>query len=311
MLESLALDAQWIVDDVFGDRSPLGAMLRYIASRQLLPLRMEGSTNRITLRRFLLISAALAALFFGLQTMAHEPQAAQGADGAVSVAAPSWQKGAYWATVDHQLLIDFADLARFHDANLQTGPPTGGRERVIFMGDSITEGWHLDKSFRGKPYINRGISGQTSSQMLLRFRQDVIDLKPKVVLILAGTNDFAENTGPLTLDQVEGNIISMAQLSTANGIRAVLCSVLPSVRFPWHPEVQGPATRIATLNRWMKGYAAENKYVYVDYYSAMKDPAGGLPSGLSPDGVHPSVAGYAIMAPLAESGIKRALDGKG
>lgn len=243
--------------------------------------------------------------------MAHQPQASQGSTGPVTVAAPSWQKGAYWATVDHQLLIDFANLVRFHGANLTLGPPTDGQDRVVFMGDSITEGWHLDTSFPGKPYVNRGISGQTSSQMLLRFRQDVVDLKPKVVLILAGTNDFAENTGPVTIEQVEGNIMSMAQLGTANGIRVVLCSVLPSVRFPWHPELADPATEIAALNQWMKAYAAEEKYVYVDYYSAMKNPAGGLPSGLSADGVHPLPTGYAIMAPLAETGIERALKGKG
>lgn len=240
--------------------------------------------------------------------MAHQPQNARRLGGRVSVAAPSWQKGTYWATVDHQLLFDFANLARFHDANLNLGPPTDGQARVVFMGDSITEGWHLDTSFPGKPYVNRGISGQTSSQMLLRFQQDVVDLKPKVVLILAGTNDFAENTGPVTLEQVEGNIISTAQLGTANGIRVVLCSVLPSVRFPWHPELADPATKIAALNRWMKAYAAQEKYVYVDYYSAMKDSAGGLPSGLSTDGVHPLPAGYAIMAPLAETGIERALN---
>lgn len=284
---------------------------RYIPSRQLLTLRMEGSTNRITPRSFLFACGALAALFFSVRTTAHKQRAAQAPDGVVSVAAPSWQRGAYWATVDHQLLIDFGNLARFHGADLNVGPPAAGENRVVFMGDSITEGWHLDKSFPGKPYINRGISGQTSSQMLLRFRQDVVDLKPKVVLVLAGTNDFAENTGPVTLEQVEGNIMSMAQLGTANGIRVVLCSVLPSVHFPWHPELPDPAARIAALNKWMKAYVVEKDYIYVDYYSAMKNPAGGLSRGLSPDGVHPSAAGYAIMAPLAQSAIERALKGKG
>ena len=283
-----------------------GAVVGYIAAR----LRMEALTNRMTLRSVLLISAAVATLSLSLPTTAQEPQAAQAPASPVSVAAPAWQKGAYWATVDHQLLIDFANLARFHDANLNLAPPPNGQDRVVFMGDSITEGWRLDKSFPGEPYLNRGISGQTSSQMLLRFRQDVVDLKPGVVLILAGTNDLAENTGPVTLEQVEGNIMSMAQLGTANGIRVVLCSVLPSVRFPWHPELPDPATRIAALNQWMKAYASEEKYVYVDYYSAMKDPAGGLPSGLSADGVHPLPAGYAIMAPLAETGIEKALRGK-
>jgi lysophospholipase L1-like esterase len=230
---------------------------------------------------------------------------------AVTITAPSWQKGAYWAAVDHQMLLDFGNLARFHDADRKLGSPAAGENRVVFMGDSITEGWNLEESFPGKPYVNRGVSGQTSSQMLLRFHQDVIDLKPKIVVILAGTNDFAENTGPVTLEQVEGNLISMAQLARANDIRVVLCSVLPSIHFSWHPELPNPAPRIAALNKWLEAYAAENSYVYVDYYSAMKDPAGGLPQKLSKDGVHPLPEGYAIMAPLAESGIEEALKGKG
>jgi lysophospholipase L1-like esterase len=259
-------------------------------------------------RSFLFVAAA-ASMLAPMALMAQQQPNAQPKEG-VTVTAPSWQTTPYWATVDHNLLLHFANLERFHDANLALGPPAAGEDRVVFMGDSITEGWHLDDSFPGKPYINRGISGQTSSQMLLRFRQDVIDLKPKVVLILAGTNDFAENTGPVTMDQVEGNLMSMAQLAAANGIRVVLCSVLPSVGFPWHPELGNPALKIAALNKWMDGYATEKAYVYVDYYSAMKDAAGGLPPNLSKDGVHPLPAGYAIMGPLAESGIERALKQK-
>jgi acyl-CoA thioesterase I len=244
--------------------------------------------------------------------MAQQEQAApESKETSAMVAAPSWQKGAHWATVDQQLLLDFGNLARFHDADLNLGPPPAGQDRVIFMGDSITEGWNLEQSFPGKPYINRGIGGQTSSQMLLRFRQDVLDLKPKVVVILAGTNDFAENTGPVTLDQVEGNLMSMAQLAEANGIAVVLCSVLPTVHFSWHPDLENPALRIAALNKWMGTYAAQKDYTFVDYYSAMKDASGGLPPNLSRDGVHPLPAGYAIMAPLAESGIENALKGKG
>jgi lysophospholipase L1-like esterase len=251
----------------------------------------------------------LAALFGPLALMAQQSQTTPQSS-PVTITAPSWQKGAYWATVDHQLLLDFGNLARFHDADMKLGPPAAGEDRVVFMGDSITEGWNLEESFPGKPYVNRGISGQTSSQMVLRFRQDVIDLKPKVVVILAGTNDFAENTGPVTLEQIEGNLMSMAELARANDISVVLCSVLPSVHFSWHPELPDPAPRIAALNKWAEAYAAE-KNVYVDYYSAMKDPAGGLPPNLSKDGVHPLPAGYAIMAPLAESGIEQALKGKG
>lgn len=243
------------------------------------------------------------------QTPQQTQTAQQPAEQPVTITAPSWQKGAYWATVDRMLLLDFANLARFRDADAKLPSPAAGEDRVVFLGDSITEGWHIEQSFPGKPYINRGIGGQTTSQMLLRFRQDVIELKPKVVVILAGTNDFAENTGPVTLEQVEGNLMSMAQLAAANGIRVVFCSVLPADHYSWHPELGSPVSRIAALNEWMKSYAAENRDVYVDYYSAMKDAAGGLPPNLSHDGVHPLPAGYAIMAPLAESGIEKALKG--
>ena len=207
---------------------------------------------------------------------------------------------------DQQLLLDFADLERFHDEDAALPPPADSENRVVFMGDSITQGWHLDESFPGKPYINRGISGQTSPQMLVRFRQDVIDLNPKVVIILAGTNDVAGNTGPMTPEQTENNLASMADLATANGIRVVLCSILPAFDFPWHPG-QEPAPKIVKLNEWIKAYAAQKGYPYVDYYSPMKDSRGGLPATLSRDGVHPLPAGYAVMAPLAEAGIEKAL----
>jgi lysophospholipase L1-like esterase len=210
---------------------------------------------------------------------------------------------------DQRLLVDFADLERFKDADAALGAPAAGENRVVFMGDSITQGWHLDESFPGKPYVNRGISGQTSPQMLVRFRQDVIDLKPKVVIILAGTNDVAGNTGPMTPEQTENNLVSMADLAAANGIKVVLCSILPAYDFPWRPG-QEPAQKIVKLNEWIKAYAAEKGYPYVDYYAAMKDDRGGLPATLSKDGVHPLPAGYAIMAPLAEAGIEMALGGK-
>ena len=175
------------------------------------------------------------------------------------------------------------------------------------MGDSITEGWHFtgpEGSFPGKPYINRGISGQTSPQMVLRFRQDVIALKPKVVVILAGTNDIAGNTGPMTLEQTEDNLASMADLATANHIRVVLCSVLPAFDFPWKPGLNARA-QDSGAEAWMKAYAAEKGYVYVDYHTAMKDERDGLPATLSKDGVHPLPAGYAVMAPLVEAGIQK------
>ncbi len=265
--------------------------------------------NRMTLRMLLLVAAVLAAFCVPVQLSAQnattEPERREQP---LTVTAPAWQDGDYWAKFDHRLLVDFADLGRFRDADLKLGSPAAGENRVVFMGDSITEGWKLQESFPGKLYINRGISGQTTSQMLLRFRQDVIDLEPKVVVILAGTNDFAENTGPVTLEQVEGNLVSMVQLATANDIRVVLCSVLPAVHYWWHPELKNPAPKIAALNQWLKDYAAEKGYVYVDYYSAMADAAGGLPQKLSPDGVHPSAAGYAVMAPLAEAGIEKVLE---
>ena len=204
---------------------------------------------------------------------------------------------------------DFANLARYHEANGMIQPPAAGEDRVVFMGDSITEGWHFEGpegSFSGKPYINRGISGQTSPQMLLRFRQDVIELQPKVAVILAGTNDIAGNTGPMTLEQTEDNLASMADLATANHIRVVLCSVLPAYDFSWHPGLE-PAPKIVAMNTWIKSYAAEKGYIYVDYHSAMKDQRDGLPANLSKDGVHPTPAGYAVMAPLVEAGIKSAL----
>jgi lysophospholipase L1-like esterase len=207
---------------------------------------------------------------------------------------------------EEQVKNDWPWLGRFKEADLALGAPAAGENRVVFMGDSITEGWHLDESFPGKPYINRGISGQTSPQMVLRFRQDVIDLKPEVVVILAGTNDIAGNTGPMTLEETEGNLKSMAELATANHIQVVLCSVLPTFDFPWKSGMT-PAPKVLALNTWIKAYAAEKHYVYVDYHTAMKDERDGLPENLSKDGVHPNAAGYAIMAPLAEAGIKKAL----
>jgi len=203
------------------------------------------------------------------------------------------------------MLVDFGGLEHFKEADMKLGPPAAGEDRVVFMGDSITEAWKLDQSFPGKPYVNRGISGQTTPQMLVRFRQDVIDLKPKVVVILAGTNDIAGNTGPMTLDQTEGNLASMAELARANGIRVVLCSVLPAFDYWWAPGHE-PAPKIAEVNAWLRNYAAAKGFVYVDFYAAMKDERGGLPPTLSRDGVHPLPAGFAVMTPLAATGIEKA-----
>ena len=219
---------------------------------------------------------------------------------------PAHPNDAYWTEHDRKLLVDFGGLERYKEADVQLGKPAAQENRVVFMGDSITDGWNLEQSFPGKPYVNRGISGQTTPQMLVRFREDVVDLKPKVVVILAGTNDIAGNTGPMTLEETENNIASMADLATANGIRVVLCSVLPAFDYSWAPGLE-PAPKIAEVNEWLTKYAAKKGYVYVDYYSTMKDARGGLPPNLSQDGVHPLPAGYAIMAPLAEAGIEKAL----
>lgn len=203
---------------------------------------------------------------------------------------------------------DWPNLARYHEENAKIGIPATGENRVVFMGNSITEGWGPTGTgyFAGKPYINRGISGQTTPQMLLRFRQDVIDLKPAVVVILAGTNDIAGNTGPETLEMIEDNIISMAQLAKANQIKVVLCSVLPVFDYPWKHGIE-PAEKVFALNEMLKKYADENKIVYLDYYTPMADDRKGLKAELSGDGVHPNKIGYSIMFPLVEAAIAKAL----
>ena len=215
----------------------------------------------------------------------------------------------YWNEHDRQLLTDFGWLGHFKESDVKLGPPAPEEKRVVFMGDSITQGWKIegpDGYFPGKPYVNRGISGQTTPQMLVRFRQDVIDLTPTAVVILAGINDIAGNTGPETLEEIEGNLASMAELAAEHHIRVVMCSVLPAYDFPWSPG-KVPAPKVLALNAWMKGYAAEKGHVYVDYHAAMKDERDGLPATLSHDGVHPLPAGYAVMAPLVEAGIEKAL----
>jgi len=268
--------------------------------------------NRLVLRNALLIGAALVGLSGGALLSGQEAAGLPETKAPLAVAlSPSGHPANdYWNKHDLQLLVDFAWLARFKEDDLALGPPAAGENRVVFMGDSITEGWKLGGSFPGKPYINRGISGQTTPQMLVRFRQDVIGLKPKVVVILAGINDIAGNTGPSTLEQIEDNLASMADVAAANHIGVVLCSVMPAFDFPWSPGMK-PAGKVVALNVWIKGYAAEKGYVYVDYHSAMKDAQDGLPPALSKDGVHPLPAGYAVMTPLVEAGIQKALKSSG
>src|ERR1700692_1235416 len=202
-------------------------------------------------------------------------------------------------------LRDWPNLARYREADTQLGPAVKGESRIVFLGDSITDNWSLSDSFPERPYVNRGISGQTTPQILLRFRQDVIALKPKAVVILAGTNDIAENTGPLTLEAIEDTLISMVELAQRNGIRVVLCSVLPVARYPWRPEIQS-IEKIQSLNRWMKEYAAQAGVEFLDYYSAMVDEKSGLKEELGTDGVHPNRGGYAVMSQLASKKIAEA-----
>lgn len=199
-------------------------------------------------------------------------------------------------------LRDWPNLAKYREANAKLGLPAEGESRVVFLGDSITQGWDLSAFFKDKPYVNRGIAGQTTPQILLRFRQDVLALKPEIVVILAGTNDLAENTGPTTLGMIEDNLKSMTELARGNGVRPILASVLPAALYPWKPEIQ-PIDKILELNRWMKEYAAREGIVYLDYYSAMVNDQHGLKAEFSGDGVHPNAAGYSIMTPLAGDAI--------
>ena len=203
---------------------------------------------------------------------------------------------------------DWANLTRFQAKNEALGTPAKGEKRVVFMGNSITEGWiyTCPEFFEGRPYINRGIGGQTTPQMLIRFRQDVINLHPKVVVILAGTNDIAGNTGPSTLEMIEDNLASMAEIAHANGIKVILCSVLPAYDYPWRKGME-PNVKIPELNKWIKNYAEKNKFIYLDYFSAMVDEKNGMQADLSGDGVHPNKKGYEIMQPMVEKAIAKAL----
>ena len=205
-------------------------------------------------------------------------------------------------------LSDWPNLARYRDANAALGQPAPGESRVVFMGNSITDAWarSFPAMFPGKPYVGRGISGQTTPQMLARFRQDVVALRPKVVVILAGINDIAGNTGPSSQQMIADNLMSMTEIAKANGIRVVLASVLPAYDFPWRRGLQ-PAPKVAALNEWIKQYAQHAGVVYLDYYSKMVDARGGLPPELASDEVHPTEAGYRLMAPLAEAAIQKAL----
>lgn len=205
---------------------------------------------------------------------------------------------------------NFGDLYHYREANAQLGAPAEGERRVVFFGDSITEFWDLEASFPGLGYVNRGIRAQTTSQLLLRFRQDVVELRPAVVAILGGTNDLAGNTGPTTMDEITGNLATMAELARVHGIRAVLGSVTPVHRASLAAlkfAVLRPVDKIAALNAWLRNYCAEEGLGLADYYSAMADAQGMMRKELADDGLHPNAAGYAVMAPLARKAVAHAL----
>ena len=206
---------------------------------------------------------------------------------------------------------DWANLNYYKSANAALSRVTADQTRIIFMGNSITEGWKKTDPafFEGKSYVNRGISGQTTPQMLIRFRQDVIDLQPKVVVLLAGTNDIAENRGPTTLEAIYENIVSMAELAKVHNIRLILCSVLPVYDYPWRPGLQ-PADKIYRLNKMLEAYCSQQDIVYVDYHTPMSDERKGLQKIYGEDGVHPNLTGYKFMEPLVEAGIAEALKRK-
>ena len=219
------------------------------------------------------------------------------------------QKEALKKAQDDQLHNDWANFSRYRAANIKLGMPSKGEKRVVFMGNSITDGWiRIDSVFFKKNhFVDRGISGQTTPQMLIRFKPDVINLKASVVVILAGINDIAGNTGPSTLEMIEDNLASMVEIAQANGVRVVLSSVLPAYDFPWRPGLN-PAEKVVSLNTWIKKYAETHNCIYLDYFTPMADEKNAMKTDLSSDGIHPNLAGYKIMEPLVEQAIQKSLD---
>ena len=215
------------------------------------------------------------------------------------------------ASMQHQL-ADWPNLARYREDNRKLGSPGPGERRVVFLGDSITDFWGRQHGELApdpatkQVWINRGISGQTTPQMVARFQQDVIALQPEAVVILAGINDIAGNTGPESLETIEANFRSMTMLAKAAHLRVVLCSVLPAARFPWRPEAD-PREEVAALNTWLKGYAAEQHATFLNYFPALAGPDGGMRPEFAQDGIHPTDAGYAVMEPLARAAVNRAM----
>jgi lysophospholipase L1-like esterase len=227
---------------------------------------------------------------------------------AQAAGAPVTVNGAAQVAMMEAKLADWPQLERYRAANAALVPVTEGENRVVFYGASMTELWGKNGTsfFPGKPYVNRGIGGQTTAQMVVRFRQDVIDLHPKAVVILGGTNDVAGNTGPMTPEMTEDNWQSMADLAKANGIRVIFASITPSTDFPWRRGLK-PAEKIRALNGWLKGYCESHGLTYLDYYSALTNEEGGMKEEFTVDGVHASGKGYSVMAPLAQSAIDKTL----
>lgn len=204
---------------------------------------------------------------------------------------------------------DWPNLSHFKEQNKQLPKKAEGEQRVVFMGNSITIGWLQThpEFFENKPYVNRGISGQTTPQMLLRFRQDVVQLEADIVVILAGTNDIAGNTGPMTLEMIFDNLVSMAEIAQANGIKVILCSVLPAYDYPWRPGLE-PNIKIPKLNQLLKAYALENNLYYLDYFNALDDGNNGMQPPYTYDGVHLTLEGYKHIEPLLEAALGEVLN---
>jgi len=261
---------------------------------------MRAGLTRNTLGAALTAVAAWAVLSCG---SAPRPETA-GPTSAAARHLEEWRRGR-----TDVYMNDFAELSHYRAANARL-PPAAGESRVVFLGDSITEAWPIDRDFPGKPYVNRGISGQTTSQLLLRLHEDVIDLGARAVVILAGTNDIAGNTGPISLEEIEENFEAMAELARVHGVRVVFSSILPVHNYTPGSDVNydlRPPEKIVALNRWLERHARANGLVYLDYFSAMVDEHGRMRKELADLGLHPNAAGYAVMTPLAAKAIEQAL----
>src|SRR2546423_2837003 len=255
--------------------------------------------------------APIAIIFLAIPCAGQQPAASPAASQAPAIPSTGFAGlDQYRASRIAVFTDDYGQLARYRSANAELKAPAASENRVVFFGDSITDIWKLEQYFPGKPYINRGIGGQTTPQMLVRCRQDVIALSPKIVVILAGTNDIAGNTGPMRSEDIEANLASMAELARLHGIRVVFASILPVHNYTPKAQdffAQRPGARILELNKWLADYCAKNNITYLDYFSALVDEKGLLKRELADDGLHPNDAGYKVMAPLAEEAIHKAL----